>query len=75
MTVDALLMLSGTFVAVLPFLGFPQSWDTALLFIVGVFVVALGIVVRRRGLLPREQSRNTEGFSESVPASRHDAQQ
>ena len=49
MTVDTLIMFSGTFVALLPFLGFPSSWDRVLLFIVGIFIVSLGIVVRRKG--------------------------
>ena len=48
MTLDALIMLAGAFVAVLPSLGFPNSWDTVLLFLAGVFIIALGIVVRRR---------------------------
>ena len=48
MTLDALIMLAGAFVIVLPFLGFPTNWDTALLVIVGVCIVGLGIVVRRR---------------------------
>ncbi len=49
MTLDALIMLLGTFVALLPFLGFPNSWDTAILLIVGIIIVGLGIAVRRRG--------------------------
>lgn len=48
MTLDALIMLSGTFVAVLPFLGFPNSWDAAFFLIAGIFIVALGVAVRRR---------------------------
>lgn len=48
MTLDALVMLAGAIVAVLPFLGFPLSWDHAILFITGLCVIALGIVVRRR---------------------------
>ena len=48
MTIDALIMFSGAFVAVLPFLGFPNSWDTFFFFAAGVFIIALGIVVRRR---------------------------
>jgi hypothetical protein len=56
MTLDALIMFSGALVALLPFLGFPTSWDTAILFILGIFIVALGIVVRRRGLgLPEDE--------------------
>ena len=48
MTIDALIMYAGAFLAVLPFLGFPNSWDTFFFLAAGVFVIALGIVVRRR---------------------------
>ncbi|MDP3645712.1 MAG: hypothetical protein Q8R25_01360 [bacterium] len=48
MTLDALIMLFGAFVALLPFLGFPNDWDTVLLLITGIVIVALGIAVRRR---------------------------
>jgi len=49
MTLDTLIMFSGAFVAVLPFLGLPNSWDSILFSIAGVIVISLGIVVRRRG--------------------------
>ncbi len=49
MTIDTLIMLTGAFVAILPFLGVPTKIDTVLLFFAGVFIIALGIVVRRRG--------------------------
>ncbi|MDO8514581.1 MAG: hypothetical protein Q7S50_03495 [bacterium] len=48
MSLDALIMLTGAFVALLPFLGFPNSWDTVFFFLAGVLMIALGIVVRRR---------------------------
>jgi len=48
MTLDTLIMLAGALVALLPFLGFPNRWDNVLLFLAGTFVVALGIIVRRR---------------------------
>ncbi len=49
-TLDALIMLSGALIAVLPFLGFPLSWDNIFLVVLGVLVITLGIIVRRRGL-------------------------
>jgi hypothetical protein len=61
MTLDTLIMLAGAFVAGLPFLGFPNTWDTALFFAAGVFVIGLGIVVRRRGVhigVPRDVRMN-----------------
>lgn len=50
MTIDALIMLLGAFIIVEPQLGLPTNWDTILLSIAGVFIVGLGIAVRRRGL-------------------------
>ncbi len=49
MTLDTLIMLSGAFVVIVPFLGFPTSWDTVLFFLAGVFVISLGITLRRKG--------------------------
>ncbi|MBI5456442.1 hypothetical protein HY969_01750 [Candidatus Kaiserbacteria bacterium] len=49
MTLDALIMLLGTFVALLPFLGFPNTWDAAILLVAGIIIVGLGIAVRRKG--------------------------
>lgn len=48
MTLDTLIMLSGAFVALLPFLGFPNSWDRILFLLAGAFIVILGIIARRR---------------------------
>ncbi len=62
MTIDTLIMLAGAFVAVLPFLGFPSSWNTVFFVIVGIFVIALGIVVRRRDnpmFAPRQKEEAT----------------
>ncbi|MDO8482111.1 MAG: hypothetical protein Q7S75_03455 [bacterium] len=66
MTLDTLIMLSGAFVASLPFLGFPNSWDSALFFIAGIFIISLGITVRRRwGHSTKPQSRNESTFVEN----------
>jgi VIT1/CCC1 family predicted Fe2+/Mn2+ transporter len=47
MTLDALLMISGALVVVLPFLGFPNAWDTIFFVLLGMLVIGLGIAVRR----------------------------
>ena len=47
MTLDALIMFTGAFIILEPQLGFPANWDRLLLLAAGVFVVALGIAVRR----------------------------
>lgn len=48
MSLDALIIFVGALVAILPFLGFPISWDHAMFFILGVCVIVLGIAARRR---------------------------
>jgi hypothetical protein len=59
MTLDSLIMGMGAFIVVLPFLGLPQDLDSALFLLAGIIVVALGVMVRRRGLLPLPPSKQT----------------
>ena len=80
MSIDALIILVGALIAVMPFLGFPISWQVWIFFILGIVVVVLGIAVRRRGDRSVVQSRRKGEFVESMPAgvmshdieSRHD---
>jgi hypothetical protein len=66
MSLDALIMLAGALIAVMPFLGFPVSWQMWIIFILGLIVIALGIAVRRRG--QRIVQRRPRGeFVESAP--------
>lgn len=74
MTLDTLIMLAGAFVALLPFLGFPNSWDRFFFLCAGIFIIALGIVVRRRlGQKPRMMKN--EEMSIGVIPRHEDAQQ
>ncbi len=66
MTTDALIILAGALIALLPFLGFPSSWDTVFFFILGIFVVSLGIVVRRKKVAEGPRAMPTH-FAESLP--------
>ena len=63
---DVMIMLWGAFVAFLPFLGFPNSWDAVLMVIAGVCVISLGIAVRRGN---RPLMRSTLARAEQTPAS------
>ncbi|OGG59968.1 hypothetical protein A3C86_00990 [Candidatus Kaiserbacteria bacterium RIFCSPHIGHO2_02_FULL_49_16] len=71
MSLDSLIMLSGAFVALLPFLGFPNSWDNVLLFLAGIFVIALGIIVRRREThsINPGQKKDKSAFRDASPLS------
>ena len=73
MTIDALIMLSGAFVAALPFLGFPNRWDTFFFVCAGVLTIALGIVVRRRLGRSEKKTDTSAQFAGSAP--RHDENQ
>ena len=57
MTLDTLIMFCGVLVATLPFLGFPNSWDTVFFVFLGIIIISLGIVVRRRA--PRRSDRGS----------------
>ena len=60
MTLDTLIMLAGAFVAALPFLGFPSNWDTAMMFLAGIFIIGFGIALRRRGHRNASSDRNSD---------------
>jgi hypothetical protein len=68
MTIDTLIVLCGVLVTLIPFLGFPLAIDNVILVVLGLSVIFLGIVVRRRASLRRSgSSRRNETFVESVP--------
>jgi len=67
MSLDALIMFTGAFVAILPFLGFPPSWDTVFFFLAGILIIALGIVVRRRGNAPMSSARKHDEQRDPAP--------
>ena len=64
MTLDALIIFSGALVALLPYMGLPRVWDDRILVVLGIAIVCLGIVVRRRKHRPK---RAPEAFVESAP--------
>lgn len=66
MTVDTLIVLSGVLVTLIPFLGFPLRIDNVILVVLGIVVMLLGIIVRRRGLRRGTPSRNGT-YVDSVP--------
>ncbi len=72
MTLDTLIMLTGTFVAVLPFLGFPSSWDTVLFFLAGIAIIGLGIAVRRGGTRSSIEKHNEMFVESPLGKSEHD---
>ena len=51
---DVLIKSGGVFFALLPFLGFPNSWDTVFMVIAGTCVFFLGIAVRRGNRPPMQ---------------------
>ena len=48
MTLDTILLLLGVFGVILPSLGFPSTVDDVLFRIVGVAVLIVGVLLRRR---------------------------
>jgi hypothetical protein len=73
MTLDTLIMLLGTFVAILPFLGFPNSWDNVLLLGAGIIIVLLGMVVRFRNSRRLGENGRSGTYVENFPHTGHEA--
>lgn len=53
-------MLLGALVALVPFLGFPNSWDRIIFLVLGGLVVGLGIVLRRNAVARRARKMEME---------------
>jgi hypothetical protein len=68
MSLDALIMLLGALVAVMPFLGFTVNMQMWILFVLGIIIIGLGIAVRRRGQKPRNVRARKGEFVESIPS-------
>ncbi len=67
MTLDTLIMLAGTSVVALQFLAFPRAWNTVLLVLIGVGIIVLGIIMRRRQnpiLAPRIENSDSLDIEE-----------
>lgn len=71
MTLDTLIIFAGAFVAALPFLGFPSSWDTVLLLLAGVLIIGLGVTLRR-GVGEKQDQRNVYTHGNSEQGGGHD---
>lgn len=69
MTLDAAIILVGALIGLLPFLGFPNSWDTVMFFILGIVLIALGVAVRRDVHIARAERRRKQRamFVENEP--------
>ncbi len=78
MSKEALVILLGAIVALLPFLGLPGSWRTTLLCVCGLVLVLLGVLLRREVLsrgdtkgtsffIDNRTKENTEVFEQSQP--------
>ena len=68
MSLDALIMLLGALVAVMPFLGFTVAMQMWIFFILGIIIIGLGIAVRRRGQKQRSVRPRKGEFVESIPS-------
>lgn len=73
MTIEALIVFLGIIVTVLPFLGFPLAIDNVILVALGICVILLGIVVRRRAQRRSSLAARTGTYADSVPRDLSDA--
>jgi hypothetical protein len=46
MSKDLIVIILGILVAIMPFLGFPRSWETIIFLISGLIIAILGLILR-----------------------------
>jgi hypothetical protein len=62
-------MILGAWIALVPYLGFPRSWDEPMLVISGLLLVLVGFLLRHHALERlKRQSRRSDSFAENTPA-------
>lgn len=61
MSKEALVILFGALVGLMPYLGLPGSWRTVLLSVAGLVIVLLGVLLRRE-VLSRGDTKGTSFF-------------
>ncbi len=64
----------GVWVAILPFLGFPGTWRTPILFLSGLSLVGLGFYLRVEALARERGSRTGTPFAQNDDPRTHETQ-
>jgi hypothetical protein len=71
MSKEATVVILGVFIAVLPFLGFPESWRVVMYVVSGISIMALGFMLRadhlHRESAPRRAAVQRPRVSAPVP--------
>ena len=64
---------AGILVAVIPLLGFPNSWDKVILFLIGVSIFYLAFRIKRRNpsVKPRLARKKASTFADNRPTSQN----
>lgn len=68
MSKEMSLIALGVWVIVVPYLGIPGSWRTALLVLTGLGIAAIGFLLRNESLSRGIESSDRHPFVESTPA-------
>jgi hypothetical protein len=72
MSLHATIFLLGIFLILLPYLGFPQTWDNVFIVLTGLSITVLSFFVRAEGMRQKritgEYAGGEGAFKESVPS-------
>ncbi len=69
MSKEVAIVALGIWLAILPFLGFPGSWRTPLIFLSGLSIAALGFFLRAEALSRGRGDRKDAPFSQNSASS------
>jgi len=62
-----ILLILGTWVAILPFLGFPYSWKDTLYFLTGIVLICFSYILYKDSKSKENKEKTFDNFKENIP--------
>jgi len=75
MSKEMMVIALGVWIIVVPYLGVPGTWRTAILVITGIVIAIVGFLLRGEALLGGTRRTENQSFVEHIPQPRHDESQ
>jgi len=66
-----ILLILGTWVAILPYLGFPYSWKDTLSFFTGIALIGFSYVFYKDARKKEHKEKTFDNFKENIPDTSH----
>ncbi|MDR3519937.1 MAG: hypothetical protein P4L63_03590 [Candidatus Pacebacteria bacterium] len=66
-----IVLILGTWVAILPYLGFPYSWKDTLSFFTGIALIGFSYILHKDAKNKEHKEKTFDNFKENIPEIKH----